>query len=160
MRPPRQPKTRPNAFTLTEVSIAIAVAGIALFSVVGIMPALLDSDEKSSANSIVPTLATQAIALVKAQRATSSAGSTPLPATYSFQFTQDGAQVPSNHLNALFNCEVTLDTISHSAANHGGLTLPDPGDHCLVAKMVFTWPIGTPISSLRTKTIHSTLTDG
>ena len=145
-----------RAFTLTEVSIAIAVAGISLFSVVGLLPTLLDSDEKSGANSILPTLATQALAEIKRQRA--SADGETNTSSYTFQFTADGA-LSNNAGEAVFECNTTLHQFSDLATNGDNLTLPDPGDHCLVAKMVFHWPAGTQINPQRRRTINATLTD-
>jgi|GEM_PF-3521299 len=145
-----------KGFTLVEVSIAIAVAGISLFSVVGLLPTLLDSDERSGANSVIPTLATQATAFVREARATNQ--STGVPATpYIYYFNQDGKKVESTDVDATFKCEVTLRRFTDLLINTGDASLPDPGDSCLNAKMVFTWPAGSPPTPNRTKVFHSTI---
>ncbi|TLD68888.1 prepilin-type N-terminal cleavage/methylation domain-containing protein [Phragmitibacter flavus] len=159
-------KKRRPGFTLVEVSLAIAVAGISLFSVIGLLPTLLENDEKSGANSILPTLATQAVAEVKRKIAEDG-----LPVSldthlnektapdYTFHFSADGLRTEKDDINTVFECNLSMSRMVPLASNATGLTLPDPGDHCLAARMIFHWPATSPPNPQRTKTFHSTITD-
>jgi len=150
-------KSTTAGFSLVEVSISIAVAGISIFAVVGLMPTLLDYDQKSGANSVIPTLATQAAAAIKKERALNSGALTLTPAD--IYFTQEGAVVPLDHPEAIYKCVSKLQRVSDAATNATGLSVPDPGDHCLYATMTFTWPVGTPANPQRTRIIQATVTD-
>lgn len=155
-----------RGFSLVEVTLAIAVAGISLFSVIGLLPTLLENDEKSGANSILPTLATQAVAEAKKQielhglpTDLDTAPKDKSAPNYTFHFSIDGLLTSPTDIDSVFECNMYLSRLNVVTANTAGITIPDADNHCLVTKLVFHWPSTAPANPRRTKTFHATITN-
>ncbi|HSI61669.1 MAG TPA: prepilin-type N-terminal cleavage/methylation domain-containing protein [Candidatus Saccharimonadia bacterium] len=141
---------RRAGFSLPEVAIAIAVAGVSLMAVVGLLPGLLDADRGSGVNSVISSLATQALGELESQPYQAP------PRTQVFLFSENGALV-ENPADARYSCSVTLSAIPAGGATAGGATsAPSPGPYCSLVTMEFTWPVGTT-SKLNRRVIHATL---
>lgn len=143
-------KIRPG-FSLPEVAIAIAVAGVALMAVVGLLPGLLDADRGCGINSMISSLSTQALGELEAQPYQ------PPPRTATFYFTADGALV-KEQAKAQYRCLASLSTIPSGGTLSAGdaSSTPSPGPDCSLVTMEFTWPVGST-SKLNRRVIHATL---
>jgi uncharacterized protein (TIGR02598 family) len=145
-------------FSLPEVAIAIAVAGVALMAVVGLLPGLLDADRGSGINSLMSSLSTQVLGELEAQpyrRPPPYEAAPPQPVT--FFFSADGSLV-KEQAKAQYRCEVSLSAIplGGTSSAGGSSTAPSPGPDCSLVTMDFTWPIGSK-SKLNRRVLHATL---
>jgi uncharacterized protein (TIGR02598 family) len=139
-----------GGFSLPEVAIAIAVAGVSLMAVVGLLPGLLDADRGSGVNSVISSLATQALGELESQPYKAP------PQKQIFLFSENGSLV-QNAGDARYSCEVNLSAIPASGSTAGeGTAAPSPGPYCSLVTMEFTWPVGTT-SKLNRRVIHATL---
>jgi uncharacterized protein (TIGR02598 family) len=157
-------------FSLPEVAIALAVAGIAVISVVGLMPGLLSSEQSSGANTAVTAMATQAVGWVRSQPYYPNTDPTKkdqLPAAKDLYFGQDGNLLTSDGTlsgqpinnkfdpRAAYACHVTQTAIT---ADPNNATAASPGTHCRIVILDFTWPANVQTTSTRNhKTIYATL---
>ncbi len=144
------PSWRTRGFSLVEVAMAIAVAGIALMSVVGLMPGLLDAERDSNINSVLPSLTSQAIEELRARPYQ------PPPRMLVLHFSENGALL-KDAAGALYRCTATLAPITSGAPDVPGRPRsPDPGTYCSVVTLEFTWP--SPQSSrFNRRVVHASL---
>lgn len=124
-------------FTLAEVSIAVAIAGIALMAVVGLLPPLLTNDQGNGIYSMVSAMSTQALAEVRKQELGS--GTSGTGQTYQLFFDSNGVMLPGpQQARAVYTCRVTVSPVSGKVVNvRPGETAPDPGDYCKIATLEF-----------------------
>lgn len=125
-----------RGFSLPEVAIAIGIAGVALISVVGLMPALTDSDRRSGLNTALPQLTSQAMAELR---------SSPYPATFphtvEMYFSGEGALLTGGATDPqrrMYHCVATLMEIVGSnpvSPVEGGV--PSLGKQACLVKLQF-----------------------
>lgn len=114
------------AFSLVEVALAVAVVGVSLLAVVGLLPSLLETERESAFRSMVPKLRAQALAELRAKPYP-----TTLPHTEELLFTGSG-EVTTDPAKAIYKCQLALSvpTPSPSSATGG---IPDlKTDFCVV----------------------------
>lgn len=139
-----------HAFTLVEVALALAVAGLAVMSVVGLMPMLLESERKNTATSVFPAMCSQVMGTLRMEPYPLL-----LPASARFMyFTDQGVPTPAGK-SAVYECEVTHRTMTTEVMRPGGANPPTPGAHCHIVQMKFHWPAGAPGGE--TRVFHTTL---
>jgi uncharacterized protein (TIGR02598 family) len=119
---------RRGAFTLVEVALAVAVIGVSLLAVVGLLPSLLETERESAFRSMVPKLRAQALAELRAKPYP-----TTLPHTEVLFFTE-GGEVTTDPVKAVYKCQLALavPTPSPDAANGG---IPDLKSNFCVVKL-------------------------
>lgn len=149
--PPACVRSRPG-FSLPEVAIAIAVAGVALMAVVGLLPGLLNADRGSGINSVISSLTTQVLGQLQSEPYQNPQTSPP---ARNFLFSENG-QLVQNPAEAEYNCRVSFGTIPVSAGAGPEDTTANPGPNCSLVTMEFTWPVGTK-SRLNRRIVHATL---
>lgn len=139
-------------FSLPEVAIAIAVAGVALMAVVGLLPGLLNADRGSGVNSVISSLSSEVLGQLQ-----SEPYQDPLtfPPPRNFLFSESG-QLVQNVAEAQYNCRVSFGAIPISAAVGPEDVMANPGPNCSLVTMEFTWPVGRS-SRLNRRVVHATL---
>ncbi len=132
--PPAFPAPRGyRAFSLVEVALAVAIVGVSLLSVVGLMPSLMDSERGTGANSMAPRLRSLAMGELRARTYPAT-----LPHTEEILFTDSG-EVTSEKGLALYRCRAVLTEIPRppeESAGSGGI--PDVGTDSCLATLSFT----------------------
>jgi len=144
-----------GGFSLAEVAIAIGIAGVALFSVVGLMPPLLDSERTSGMRSAVPQMTTQVMGILR-----SAAYPTTLPKAETF-YLSDSCHITSKTGTGasfpIYKCESTISQVPAPAATPtaaGGIA--SVGLHGSTVKLVFTY---NTMANSPTYTIYASLAD-
>ncbi|QIF00277.1 prepilin-type N-terminal cleavage/methylation domain-containing protein [Roseimicrobium sp. ORNL1] len=150
-RPPASERSRPG-FSLPEVAIAIAVAGVALMAVVGLLPGLLNVDRGSGINSVISSLSTQVLGQLQSEPYQNPQSSPP---ARNFLFSENG-QLVQNPAEAQYDCRVSFGAIPVSAGAGPEGTIANPGPNCSLVTMEFTWPVGSR-SRLNRRVVHATL---
>jgi len=169
---------RGRGFSLPEVAIALAVAGVAVISVVGLMPGLLTSEQSSGANTAVTAMATQALGYARNQPYYQSGSNVP-PTAYTLFFGQDGNLLTrdgtpngapitdAQDVRAIYACKVTQTTINQAPnfptdPTTSQPTESSPGTHCRMVTLDFSWPanLSTSANNRNHKTIYATLSGG
>lgn len=131
-----------RGFSLTEVTLAVGVASVALMSVVGLMPFLLNSEKENGTNTTYAALSTQVLGRIKSEIA---AGATPSSV---YCFSLEGESVPAgDDPRAIYQCDVALHPVANVSA--------DPGQHCKIVEMIFSLK-GT---RLNRKTMHASINE-
>lgn len=148
---PASNKRQTGGFSLAEVAISLAVAGIALMSVVGLIPGLLDSEQASGANTAITAFATQALGDARAKSYGDAYESAPQ--NYTIYFGQDG-NLTTSPSGAAYACKVTQTPITPDTSGN----VATPGTHCRMVTMEFTWPVNaTVITNRNRKIVYATL---
>lgn len=139
-----------RGFSLVEVALALAVAGLAVMSVVGLMPMLLDSERKNNATSVFPSMCSQVMGTLRTKPYP-----VLLPTSAQFMyFTDQGVPTTAGN-SAVYECEVTHRAMPVELPRPGGANPPTPGLHCQIVQMKFHWPAGAPGGESRV--FHTTL---
>jgi uncharacterized protein (TIGR02598 family) len=139
-------------FSLPEVAIAIAVAGVALMAVVGLLPGLLNADRGSGINSVISSLSTQVLGQLQSEPYQKPETNPP---PRNFLFSENG-QLVQNPAEAAYDCRVSIGTIPVSTGAGPEGTIANPGSNCSLVTMEFTWPVGSS-SKLNRRVVHATL---
>jgi uncharacterized protein (TIGR02598 family) len=139
--PTKHPSGSPGAFSLVEVALAVAVIGVSLLAVVGLLPSLLNTERENAFRSMLPKLRSQALAELRAKPYPST-----LPHSEQMLFTETGEVTPDIS-TAIYKCEVllTVPPASTSAATGG---IPEiKTDFCVVRLTcsVVSEPADTPV---------------
>lgn len=100
-----------KGFSLPEVAIAIGIAGMALLSLVGLIPTLSDTDRVNGLNSMVPQMTTRALAELRSKDLSSLTNG----ATFTFYFSETGDLALADGLDRLFRCVAQLKEIPDNA---------------------------------------------
>jgi len=139
-----------RGFTLAEVALALAVASMAIMSVMGLLPMLLDFERKNTATSLFPAMCSQVIGKLREEPYAAA-----LPSGSRFlYFTDQGTPVASAQ-DAAYECEITHKALPVEPGRPGGACPPTPGSHCHTVQMKFHWPAGTLGGDVRI--FHATL---
>lgn len=119
-----------RGFSLPEVAIAIGIAGLALLSLVGLIPALSDVDRGNGLNSLVPQMTTRAMAELRGMDIPNLTGT---PWKLALFFSESGDLVEGSGdtvLDRVFRCDVEVREIESqveagtvNAAVDGGVPL-------------------------------------
>lgn len=141
---------RRRGFTLTEVALALAVACLAIMSVLGLMPMLLDSERENTVKSVFPAMCSQVMGKLRAEPYPVA-----LPESARLLYFTDQGTPAANSQEALYECQITHKTLSLEAARPGGARPPQPGEHCHLVQMKFRWPAGA--SGGDERIFHATL---
>lgn len=131
-------QTLHRGFTLVEVALALAVASMAIMSVMGLLPMLLDFERKNTATSLLPTLCSQVMGKLREEPY-----ATTLPTGSRFLYFTDQGTFTANAQDAVYACEITHKALPVEAIRPGGAHPPTPGNHCQMVHMKFHWPVGT-----------------
>lgn len=129
------------AFSLVEVALAVAVIGVSLLAVVGLLPALLETERESAFRSMVPKLRAQALAELRAKPYP-----TTLPHAEELLFTESG-EVTTEPAKAIYKCQLTLSVPPESASAATGGIPKLKTDFCVVRLTcsLTSEPGGTPV---------------
>jgi uncharacterized protein (TIGR02598 family) len=141
-----------RGFSLPEVAIAIAVAGVALMAVVGLLPGLLNADRSSGINSVISSLSSQVLGQLQSEPYQNPQASPP---ARNFLFSENG-QLVKDLAEAQYDCRVSFGVIPVSTGEGPEGTIANPGPNCSLVTMEFTWPVGSR-SRLNRRVIHATL---
>jgi len=144
------PHGTPCGFSLAEVALALAVASLAIMTVLGLMPMLMDSERANTATSVFPAMCSQVMGKLREE----AYPVTPPEETRLMYFTDQGT-LTSDTSDAVYACEITHRTLPVEAARPGGANAPTPGVHCQIVQMKFRWPVGAAAADIRT--FHATL---
>jgi Tfp pilus assembly protein PilV len=129
------------AFSLVEVALAVAVIGVSLLAVVGLLPSLLETERDSAFRSMVPKLRAQALAELHAKPYP-----TTLPHTEELLFTESG-EVTTEPAKAVYKCDLSLAVPPASASAATGGIPKLKTDFCMVRLTcsLTSEPGGTPV---------------
>ena len=149
MKPPSKQSLQ-RGFTLVEVALALAVASMAIMSVMGLLPMLLDFERKNTATSLLPAMCSQIMGKLREEPY-----ATTLPTGSRLLYFTDQGTPTANARDAVYECEITYKALPVEAARPGGARPPTPGNHCHTVQMKFHWPAGTLGGDVRI--FHATL---
>ncbi len=143
-----------RGLSLVEVAISIAVAGLALMAVVGLVPSLMNRDVDNGINTVLPSLTSQAVEVLRVRVA---AAPTEVHRLF---FSENGALLAdAESSRALYRCRATplpVPVAPDAEGGAGASRAPDPGPFCRLMILEFTWP--SPSSGLlNRRVVHASL---
>jgi uncharacterized protein (TIGR02598 family) len=151
MSPMRREDLGRAAFSLVEVALAIAIIGVSLVAVVGLLPPLLKSERDSGFHSLLPRLVSVATGELRSRAyPLDLTGAKPVQ----LRFTESGNLAVGNE-EAVFLCTATFRQIPAPAASDaasGGI--PDVGTDACLAILEWTFHLEPGRAPLIT---HATL---
>jgi uncharacterized protein (TIGR02598 family) len=128
-------------FSLVEVALAVAVIGVSLLAVVGLMPSLLETERENAFRSMLPKIRAQALAELRAKPYP-----TTLPHSEDMLFTHTG-EVTADISTAIYKCKATLTVPLASPSSATGGIPEFKADFCVVKLTcsVLSEPADTPV---------------